>query len=118
MFDPDLFWQFAETLIKESSVDECKCRTAAGRAYYAFFLTVRNALETRHKVGFTHSGTDHSQVIRELRHRQREQMADALDELLRLREHADYDMGTQLNINRVSFAIDKARNPYSYAKTL
>ncbi|MBI4330757.1 MAG: hypothetical protein HY673_05720 [Chloroflexi bacterium] len=118
MFDPDLFWQYSEALLKDEYPDKCRCRIAAGRAYYAFFLITRNRLEAFHKVKFRHAGEDHSMVIRELRHRNRHAIADRLDDLLRLRELADYDMAAQVDINQVSFVIDEARNHYSAAKTL
>ncbi len=118
MFDPDLFWRFAEKLLKDTTVDECQCRTAAGRAYYAFFLTVRDRFETRENIRFSHSAADHSYVVRLLKERNRDNVAQALSQLLRLREEADYEMGPAVDVFRVSLALDKARSQYTNAKKL
>lgn len=48
MFDPDRFWEFSQELLqKGNALDECGARIAAGRAYYAFFLTAKLRLQGR-----------------------------------------------------------------------
>jgi len=92
MFNPDLFWNLAESLLQSQNADECKCRTAANRAYYAFLLTLRLSLETKHKISFRHDANDHSEIVRILQSRNRDALAEALRSLLRLRETADYEL--------------------------
>ena len=69
MFDPNDFWTFAEKLLDSSAPDECACRVAAGRAYYAMFLMLKRSLQDNHGVKFDNSARDHSHVVRILRAR-------------------------------------------------
>lgn len=116
MFDPDLFWRMAQSLLQSENPDECTCRTGAGRAYYAFFLTLRHSLESKHGETFQHSATDHAKVRELLLQRNRDALASALGMLFRLREEADYDLHKTVDYRRVSFAVATVRMQYENAR--
>jgi len=118
MFDPDLFWQYAENLMTVPHPSECESRIAAGRAYYAFFLTARDRFENHHQETFAHDASDHSKVIRLLQNRNYEPLAEALRQLLRLREGSDYKMDLVVEGRRVSLAIKQFHSQYVNCKTI
>ena len=115
MFDPDEFWRFAESLIS-GNADECACRVAAGRAYYAMFLTLYQRVQGRPGVHLRGDRQDHGYLVKLLFERNRVPMAEALKGLGRLREKADYDLGYNLRLEEVSFAVDQYRAQYENAK--
>ncbi|MBI2170481.1 MAG: hypothetical protein HYU30_00445 [Chloroflexi bacterium] len=101
MFNPDDFWQLAVSLLGQESVPESHCRTAASRAYYAFFLTVRDQMPSFQP---QHNAADHGRVMAELRRRNRGALAEALRRLRTMRETADYNLGvsvTQFQVDRI-----------------
>ncbi len=116
MFDPDEFWRFAERLLGAADSNECDARVAAGRAYYAFFLTIRRSIEHRQPGTFLGRAGDHSRAVRLLRQRRRYQLAEALAALYELRELADYDLDGVVDQTIVSLEIDQARTQYENAK--
>ena len=117
MFDPDNFWNHALQLLSQPGVDECSARVAAGRAYYAFFLTVRNRLQNQ-GVTFRKDARAHTEVTRELRRRHRTPMEEALKSLYRERENADYQLENEVTGSQVSYLMDASESPYLQAKTL
>jgi len=85
--DPLNFLRLARELGTRSSDETC-LRTAVGRAYYALFLFAWDQL------GFPESKKkEHKRVIKELKRRHGYQAtAGQLQDLLRLRHTADYQM--------------------------
>ena len=116
MFDPDEFWTFAENLLNSSSPDECACRVAAGRAYYAIFLTLKKSMRDNHGETFGNRASDHGLVVRTLRERNRHPLANAVNSLYKLRETADYDLDAIVDHSTVTFEIEKFRLQYENAK--
>jgi len=43
-FDPDMFFRLAGSIVRDPKSDDAELRTAISRAYYAVFLTARDAL--------------------------------------------------------------------------
>lgn len=117
MFDPEQFWQYATRMLADEELSECEARVAAGRAYYAFFLTVRERLRAAN-VEFRGQAQDHAQAIRVLRDRRKDGIADRLQALSRLREHADYDLDSELTSGRVRYTVNQARKAYENARAL
>lgn len=117
MFDPEEFWQYAISVLSRNDLSECEARVAAGRAYYSFFLTERERLKANN-VEFRGQAQDHSQAIRSLRERRKDGIADRLQALSRLREHADYELERPLPPSRVRYAVDQALSAYENAKRL
>ena len=117
MFDPDNFWNHALQLLSQQEVDECSARIAAGRAYYAFLLTVVNRLQNQGVI-FGKGAGIHGKAIGELRRRNRRPMAEDLRRLCREREEADYDLELEINGDKVMWAMQSAENSYANAKTL
>ena len=116
MFDPDEFWTFADELLNApEEADECACRVAAGRAYYAIFLTLKRSLGEK-GIEFSNDGRDHSRVVRSLKDRHRDPLANAVNSLLRLREKADYDLDALVDFGTVSFTVNQYRSQYANAK--
>jgi|GEM_PF-2144509 hypothetical protein len=116
MFDPDEFWQFAVDLLDGDDPNECEARVAAGRAYYAFFLTLRSSLERQLPGTFRGGAGDHSQAVRLLRERNRHPLAATLRGLYRLRELTDYDLESETSPARISYEITRAQSQYQNAK--
>lgn len=122
MFEPGLFWEYAKDLLSQQDPSECVCRTAANRAYYGLFLTVRERLESKH-VGkgnplFGHDKADHRQVREILKKRGKGPLENALGTLYELREKADYELVATVRFEEVSFAMKKFQAQYENAKTL
>jgi uncharacterized protein (UPF0332 family) len=115
MFNPDEYWQLAKALIEQDAGAEAHHRTAASRAYYALFLTLRERLS-----GFEvrHNASDHGRVVVELRRRNRGPLADALASLRGLREAADYDLNVTVTMSQVTNVIRLAEIHYDNAKRL
>ena len=61
---------------------------------------------------------DHSHAVRLLRSRHKHPLADALSNLYRLREKADYDMSATVDRDRVGYEMELARIQYALAKVL
>jgi len=94
-FDPLSFFALAKELGDHSSRDECKLRTAVGRAYYSVFLVARK------KTGILDDTDVHSKVITKLRTRPGfRATADQLGSLRRLRTVADYEMEPRVITDR------------------
>ena len=115
MFDPHSFWTFAQGLL--GSADECRCRVAAGRAYYAFFLTVRERLKGMGVV-FREEAGDHGKALEALRQQHKYPIADTLGSLYRLRETADYVLEESVTTEQVEYAMENASIQYELAKVL
>ncbi|MBI4339114.1 MAG: hypothetical protein HY680_04080 [Chloroflexi bacterium] len=114
MFDPDDFWQLVQALVATPTPSEAASRTAASRAYYALYLTVRERL------GLPTAGeaADHGRVLAELRNRGRWRLAQAMGSLRRLRNQADYDLDTSITRSIVADAISHTESYYQSAKRL
>lgn len=94
--------------LSQQRTDETSLRTAISRVYYAAHLLAVERLVQR---GWepTGTGADHGGVIRELRSRRTRNLGDRLEQLLELREHADYHLE----------ATDTVRNQYcKYCKQI
>jgi hypothetical protein len=88
------FLDVAERLAQATT--EADWRTAAGRAYYAVLQECRSALE---RWGFRSPRRDQLHAFVRLRFvypadRDLKEVGDVLDELVRLRNKADYELGT------------------------
>ena len=68
----------------------CAYRTAIGRAYYACFLTGRDAVSRKGWFSPSQRRDDHSAVRRALGERGPSGVADKLRDLSEMRDHADY----------------------------
>jgi uncharacterized protein (UPF0332 family) len=82
MFDPS---DFLDLAIELGSNDEARIRTAVGRAYYASFLTARNAFAIEEKK------TDVHRMVLNMLYRKNPLIANKLHYLRRQRNIADYD---------------------------
>ena len=105
-FDPSDFYDLAVAL---PSLDarEASLRTAISRAYYACFHLAR--LGCQRKWSWTPPPFgEHRSVIRKLREQRVLQLAAALQTLLDLREHADYDLATPIDAATCNHALDLA----------
>ena len=114
MFNPDEFWTLAVSLMEQADPSEAQCRTAAGRAYYAFFLTVRERL----RMSDISTGEVHGRVLSELRRRGRLNMAMALGSLRRLRDTADYSIAAVFTADMVRQAMQRWNGEYRQAQRL
>ena len=90
-FDAHEFRTLAEWLVANQP-HEASLRTAISRIYYAAHLLARESLRTKHGWEPTGRGDDHSAVIRELRRGKTTSLGFNINELRRLREHADYHL--------------------------
>lgn len=115
MFNPDDFWQFAVSLLAQQDAPEGHCRTAASRAYYAFFLTIRDRLAGFH---LRHDASDHGRVLEELRRRNRSALAAALRDLRQLRDLADYDTANPVTCLQVLGMMTRNESAYQNAKLI
>ena len=89
-FDAKDFYDLAAWLV-QSRTNEASLRTAISRVYYAnHLLAVRKLMEKSWEP--TGKGDDHGRVIHELRSRRYRNLAERLQRLRALREHADYHM--------------------------
>ena len=82
MFNPS---DFLDLAIEIGMNNEAKVRTAVGRAYYASFLTARNAMAIEEK------GTDVHRIVLSILYRKNPVIANKLHYLRRQRNIADYD---------------------------
>ena len=114
MFNPDEFWQLAQELLGDVNAPEVRCRTAANRAYYAFFLVARDRLS----IGLAQNASDHGRVLFELRRRGRHRLADALASPRRLREQADYNLISQVSRSDVVDLMEDSESQYQNANRL
>jgi uncharacterized protein (UPF0332 family) len=90
-FAPNDFHTLAIWLSQQRPNDEASLRTAVSRVYYAgHLLAVQRLMQKGWKPKGT--GADHRGVIRELRARRTRNLGDRLEQLLILREHADYHL--------------------------
>lgn len=94
-FEPQEFYKLALALTQSDSTEK-SLRTAIGRAYFACHLIARTRL-MRGKWRPVGGAPDHAAIIRELRNRNRHNLADQLDHLRELREHADYHLYLDLD---------------------
>ena len=108
MFYPDQFWQYAQSLSRRPSLDECDARVAAGRAYYAFFLTVRSRLTG---VQFRQDASDHGTAVLALRRQNKVAKASQLRILGRIRHRADYELQDYLARKRSATQSTPPRLP-------
>lgn len=96
-FDARDFSSLASWLV-ENRADEASFRTAISRVYYAaHLLAVRKPKNNWTPAG---TGADHRGVIRSLNRGNTMRLASLLEQLLELREHADYHVeavGTVFN---------------------
>jgi uncharacterized protein (UPF0332 family) len=84
MLDPSDFLELATEL---GTNDEARIRTAVGRAYYASFLTARNAFAIEEKKPDVH------RMVLNVLYRNNPLIANKLHYLRRQRNIADYDTG-------------------------
>ena len=85
---------------------EAALRTAIGRLYYAMFVKSRDSLAAKRLIQPDQSDGDHRRVVEGLKMNKRAAAGVALDNLRRLRNNADYAMGSE--VNRQSFETAKA----------
>lgn len=108
--DPRDFLPVATTL--HASRSEAERRNAVSRAYYALFLSARRLLEAE-SLPLGHLHEDHSLVPDYLREAESEPLADvgdAIADLRRERNMADYDMETaKFNQALCALLLEKAR---------
>jgi hypothetical protein len=90
-FDAQHFNELAHWITDQRD-DEASLRTAINRVYYAAHLLAREKLISRGELVPKGTGDDHWQVIKTLRPGKTRGLADMLDELRRLRQHADYHL--------------------------
>ena len=92
------------------STDEAERRTSAGRSYYALFNVILAALLEK-GVNFGRTGQDHQQLIaymKKARSKAAASIADALKDLRKERNDADYRLNSAFNQSRSSYAYLKA----------
>lgn len=76
--------------IAENFITEAGYRTAIGRAYYACHLIGVDSTTSKGWFFPKHRREDHSGLIRALKKFRKDEIADQLGVLCRLREHSDY----------------------------
>lgn len=111
-FDPNLFLEFAQKIVKDRKYEErSRARVAVGRAYYSAFLQTQRKLG---ELGFAFGDVHriHKQVIDNLRE-VRPDLGDKLSTLFDRRVDADYFMNVDIreetgknSINIASFILN------------
>jgi uncharacterized protein (UPF0332 family) len=96
------FMSVAQSLATSTHAER-EWRTAAGRAYYAVFLSVRDALPIQRQ---PNEGA-HQAVERALRARDRF-LAQSLSKLKRRRIHCDYDLAAPFGLHDATDQIREA----------
>ena len=96
MFEPLDFLQVALDLAERSNRTEAHIRTAIGRSYYAVHLKALWGLERRGLFEPNADASDHGRVISTLRLHRRNEAADELRRLRRLRDIADYRINVEI----------------------
>lgn len=98
-FEPEAFLVVAESIVHDGArVSEALLRTAVGRAYYAAHLYAREDLLRRRRINRDRRGkTRHGAVIRALNTPATQLAANALDQLMALRERSDYDLDSMVD---------------------
>ena len=88
-FDEKQFYDFGFEIAK-AYAHEAAYRTAIGRIYYACYLTGAKAAKNKGWFSPQYSAGDHSALRRALKAQAKDALADKLQDLYVLREHADY----------------------------
>jgi uncharacterized protein (UPF0332 family) len=96
MFNPVDFLDIAQKLEKNS---EARIRTSVGRAYYASFLTARNALAINEKTPQVH------RKVLDMLYSKNPVIANKLHYLRRLRNLADYDTELAMGVKDAEKAV-------------
>lgn len=99
MFNPSDFLDLARELVKNN---EAKIRTAVGRAYYASFLTARNAFAINEKTPQAH------RLVLSMLYSKNPVSANKLHYLRRQRNIADYDTGLVMGAGDADRAVKLA----------
>lgn len=92
------------------SSDEAERRTSAGRSYYALFNVILAALSEM-GVNFRGTAEDHQKLIaymKKARSKAAASIADALKDLRKERNDADYHLNSTFNESRSKYAYLKA----------
>ena len=103
MFDPFEYVVLARQLLAGSLgapfegrrvSEECRLRVALGRAYFALFLSIRNAIAQKHgiRVGWINHGLLHTYMRHSKAGSEMQALGHELRRLYALRQQADYVM--------------------------
>lgn len=104
-FDWTEYLELAKGLAGEAGAkwsDEAAQRAAVSRAYYAAFCTVRNFAQMEYGFVGRKSSADHGALIRLLRDRERQELADHLEKLRKWRNFCDYENDLPDNPNQLA----------------
>jgi hypothetical protein len=117
-FDPKEFYALAVWLTGANNTESC-LRTAIGRAYFAVHLSALEKATSKKGYQPKGVGDDHSALIRHLRQGPTSGLANRMNSLRMLREHADYHLDfRQTSIPRQCDLCDKAQQQLAPAPTV
>lgn len=98
---------------QNGAIDEADLRTSVNRYYYFCHLTVRSWAVRFGSVRFEGNAGDHDTAIQALHENALSGIAGRLESLKQLRGEADYDLGSEFDLDDVDWAQDVAEDLYS-----